>query len=170
MLRLLENQMNLWHFKKVISKFNFKRKENKRRDLLSLALLELLTFTVLFCIIWLNEVNDYTFVYFGVPADAPNVYRGYILSGAVIFCAIISIGCTHLHAKYIIRGMITICSQCRKIRLKEESWADADQYISDYSLADLSHGLCPDCSSKAMKEITDQSERIAAEGQTSAKT
>jgi DNA-binding response OmpR family regulator len=47
-----------------------------------------------------------------------------------------------------LQGIIPICSFCHKIRNDQESWQRVDQYISEHSDAQFSHGLCPECLDK----------------------
>jgi hypothetical protein len=44
-----------------------------------------------------------------------------------------------------LRGIIPICSNCKKIRDDRGYWNQLEIYISKHSDADLSHGICPDC-------------------------
>ena len=44
-----------------------------------------------------------------------------------------------------LRGIITICSACKKIRTGKESWDQIETYVRAHSEAEFSHGLCPDC-------------------------
>ncbi len=52
-----------------------------------------------------------------------------------------------------IRGIIPICSVCKKIRDDEGDWNKLEAYIHNHSYADFSHSLCPDCLAKEMKKI-----------------
>lgn len=45
----------------------------------------------------------------------------------------------------ILRGIIPICSSCKKIRDDEGYWNQIDSYIQKHSEAEFSHGLCPGC-------------------------
>ncbi|ADH85355.1 PAS sensor protein [Desulfurivibrio alkaliphilus AHT 2] len=45
----------------------------------------------------------------------------------------------------ILRGIIPICSFCKKIRDEQGAWSKLEQYISRHSEALFSHGICPDC-------------------------
>ena len=45
----------------------------------------------------------------------------------------------------ILRGILPLCSFCKKIRDDKGYWERVDVYISKYSEADISHGICPDC-------------------------
>jgi len=44
-----------------------------------------------------------------------------------------------------LRGIITICSACKKIRTDEQSWSQMEAYVQAHSEAKFSHALCPDC-------------------------
>ena len=44
-----------------------------------------------------------------------------------------------------LRGIIPICSYCKKIRADDKSWHQLERYISAHSDAMFSHGICPTC-------------------------
>lgn len=44
-----------------------------------------------------------------------------------------------------LRGLIPICSHCKKIRDDSGYWNQLEAYISKYSKARFSHGICPEC-------------------------
>ncbi len=46
---------------------------------------------------------------------------------------------------HTLRGIIPICSHCKKIRTDEGYWQQLEVYISRHSDALFSHGICPDC-------------------------
>jgi ligand-binding sensor domain-containing protein len=48
----------------------------------------------------------------------------------------------------VLRGLLPICSGCKKIREGEGYWRQIEAYIRDHSEADFSHGLCPECVSQ----------------------
>lgn len=52
-----------------------------------------------------------------------------------------------------LKGIIPICSYCKKIRTDEESWQQLEAYISEHSDALFSHALCPTCFDEQMKLI-----------------
>jgi CRP-like cAMP-binding protein len=47
-----------------------------------------------------------------------------------------------------IGGLIPICMNCKNIRDVSGSWVKIEEYISDHSEADFSHGICPECLKK----------------------
>jgi hypothetical protein len=45
----------------------------------------------------------------------------------------------------ILRGILPICSFCKKIRNEDEQWEQLEAYITRHSEALFSHGMCPEC-------------------------
>ena len=52
-----------------------------------------------------------------------------------------------------LRGIIPICSICKKIRDDKGYWNQIEAYIQKHSDADFSHGICPECAAKHYPEI-----------------
>lgn len=44
-----------------------------------------------------------------------------------------------------LRGIIPICSHCKKVRNDTGAWDRLDEYIAKESNAEFSHGICPEC-------------------------
>ena len=44
-----------------------------------------------------------------------------------------------------LKGILPLCSYCKKIRNDKEEWQEVDSYIYAHSQADISHSICPDC-------------------------
>ena len=44
-----------------------------------------------------------------------------------------------------LRGIIRICSYCRKIHNEAGAWQQIEAYVRDHSHAEFSHGICPEC-------------------------
>jgi len=51
-----------------------------------------------------------------------------------------------------LRGILPICSFCKKIRNDKGYWEQVDIYINKYSEADISHSICPECMKKNYPE------------------
>jgi phosphoserine phosphatase RsbU/P len=45
----------------------------------------------------------------------------------------------------MLRGLLPMCSYCKKIRVDDKYWQQLEGYLSDHSEAQFSHGICPDC-------------------------
>ena len=52
-----------------------------------------------------------------------------------------------------LRGIVPICSYCKKIRDDEGYWKQVEQYVSEHTEAKFSHGICPACFEKEMNEL-----------------
>jgi hypothetical protein len=51
-----------------------------------------------------------------------------------------------------LRGLLPICSSCKKIRNDGGYWEQIEIYIRSRSDAEFSHGLCPECAKKLYPE------------------
>jgi PAS domain S-box-containing protein len=49
-----------------------------------------------------------------------------------------------------LRGLLRICSTCKKIRNSVGDWEQLEAYIAMHSETDFTHAMCPDCA-KAMQ-------------------
>lgn len=45
----------------------------------------------------------------------------------------------------VLKGILPVCSFCKKIRDENDQWQSMEHYISGHSEAQFSHGFCPDC-------------------------
>ncbi len=50
---------------------------------------------------------------------------------------------THIELK-VLRGLLPICSNCKKIRDDKGFWSRVDSYIEAHSQITFTHGICPD--------------------------
>ncbi|MBN2080009.1 MAG: hypothetical protein JW838_13665 [Spirochaetes bacterium] len=48
----------------------------------------------------------------------------------------------------VLEGLLPVCSFCKKIRDRDETWYPMEKYIADHSRADFTHGVCPECARK----------------------
>ncbi len=51
---------------------------------------------------------------------------------------------THIEMK-ILRGLLPICSSCKKIRDDDGYWNQIESYIQTHAQVTFSHGICPEC-------------------------
>jgi PAS domain S-box-containing protein len=47
-----------------------------------------------------------------------------------------------------LKGLIPICSSCKKIRNDGGYWQQVEEYVAEHTEADFSHGLCDECAHK----------------------
>ncbi|MBF0328664.1 MAG: response regulator [Nitrospirae bacterium] len=55
-----------------------------------------------------------------------------------------------------LRGMIPICSSCKKIRDDKGFWEQLEGYISDHTEAEFTHSICPECTKKLYPKFYDK--------------
>lgn len=51
-----------------------------------------------------------------------------------------------------LRGVLIICSYCKKVEANPETWVDLEKYVREHSDAEFTHGVCPDCFQKIAQE------------------
>jgi PAS domain S-box-containing protein len=44
-----------------------------------------------------------------------------------------------------LRGLLSICAWCKRIRSEDGSWIDLETYVTKHSDASFSHSICPEC-------------------------
>ena len=53
----------------------------------------------------------------------------------------------------MLRGLIPICAWCeKKIRDEKGNWKRVEEYVSERSTAEFTHGMCPDCYDKVLAQ------------------
>lgn len=52
-----------------------------------------------------------------------------------------------------LQGLLPICSYCKKVRNEANYWEQVDSYLASHSTLKLTHGICPQCLDKMMKEL-----------------
>ena len=52
-----------------------------------------------------------------------------------------------------LRGLIPMCAWCRQIRDENGYWKKVEQYISEHTDAEFTHGMCEECEKKALAEL-----------------
>lgn len=118
-----------------------------------IAFWQLMTFIILILLVWINELKDGASFFFKESPHEFSVFRACILTAAVLVAAVITIGNTYLQQQRVLKSMISVCSNCHRVRLNDEVWQRLEEYIGERSLLTFSHGLCPECTKELMKTI-----------------
>ncbi len=53
----------------------------------------------------------------------------------------------------VLGGFLPICANCKKIRESDDKWVPIEEYITEHSEAEFSHGICPECAKKFYPEF-----------------
>nr|WP_319392259.1 response regulator [uncultured Desulfobacter sp.] len=56
----------------------------------------------------------------------------------------------------ILKGIVPICSHCKKIRDEKGNWNQMEVYIGKHSNAEFSHGICKECAKKYYPDIFEE--------------
>ncbi len=123
-----------------------------------IAAWQLLVFVLLLLLIWVNEMLDITALLFQVPRRAPDTMRACMASAGLLIGAVILVGNTYLQQRRLVKGLLTICSYCKRIRLPDELWQRIEEYIGRRSSIQFTHSVCPDCLARAKEEMDNESE------------
>jgi len=54
-----------------------------------------------------------------------------------------------------VRGLLTICADCKRICDEEGRRQAIEVYVRDHSEATFSHGICPDCAREWYPDLAD---------------
>ena len=54
-----------------------------------------------------------------------------------------------------LRGLLPICSSCKKVRDDRGYWNQIESYVHAHSEAAFSHSICPDCEKKLYSELSE---------------
>ena len=139
----------------------------KHDGVFTTAFWQLMSFILLIVIIWVDEVMDLSNLWFGIRPENPNFYKGCSLTIVVLCIAVITIGNTYIHQKRLIRKLLLICSNCRKVRVNENEWQHLETYVADQLQSMISHGLCPQCYEIAVKDADDYRTLFSSAGEPS---
>jgi hypothetical protein len=119
--------MGGWFFIRSILTFNF---ENHIVDFMSSGILQAISFPVLF-------VGNIMLVTGLIIINAQRLEHD-------LFKA--------MEQVKTLKGMLPICSSCKKIRDDKGYWQDVAVYVRDHSEAEFSHGICPECMERLYPE------------------
>ena len=61
-----------------------------------------------------------------------------------------------------LRGLLPICSYCKRVRGDGNYWEQVEQYIAHHSDAQFSHGICPTCFHNVVEKLDDGEKAASA--------
>ena len=128
----------------------------KIRSQQSILIWQVLILLLFLCLTTANEILDLPHLLLGDQATTWGQRSGEITVEVIIFVAVILLE-IYLFKKLlrrikILEGFLPICANCKKIR-NETQWEQMEQYISNHSLAQFTHSICPECRDKLYPEL-----------------
>ena len=131
----------------------------KSRTLRNFTIYQSIIIILFFCLTVGNEVLDIPHYVFHDAPSSVSQRLGEVTIEAVIFITVLIIqtmGFFNLYRRIrLLEGFLPICANCKKIRNNENQWEQMEKYITQHSLAQFSHGLCPECAKKLYPDLYD---------------
>jgi len=110
-------------------------------------------FLAIIAFVWARESLDLPNALFDEPPAAPDWMGASILTLGIIIIGFIITAHTYLQQQRVLKGYIRVCSYCHKVHLEDTSWEQMETFISDRTLAEFTHGVCPSCLHQVEAEI-----------------
>lgn len=136
---------------------------NRKSPFARLAFWQFILFFMLILFIWVSEILDLPAMLWNAAPSPDDYVSAYVLTLGIVVVAIVTVGHTYLLQKRIMKGILTLCTQCRKVRVNENEWEWIENYVVRHSLASVSHGLCPSCMAGEMAVAVARSNKLDAE-------
>lgn len=124
----------------------------QRRPLATVAFWQFLGFVLLLCFLWLDEVLDLSSLIYGRPSRAADIIGTCLLTAGIILIGFVTVAHTLVQQRKMLHGIVTVCSYCGKVHIDENAWSHMEEFIAERSLLEFSHGVCPTCYQKLLKD------------------
>ena len=114
--------------------------------------IELIGFSILLAVLWLDEYVDVPFRFFGALKTPlrPQEFWFEALSVLLVATAVIAATLWVFRRLRILEGFIQVCAWCRKVNVEDE-WVSFEQYLKRELDVQATHGICPECRANATR-------------------
>jgi len=113
-----------------------------------------------------NEMWDLPHYLLGDPAISVSQRTGEVFIEVSVFVFVMALEYVLftklLERMKVLEGLLPICGHCKKIRI-DDGWEQLETYITNNSLAEFSHSICPDCIKTHYPELAQRQEWQNAE-------
>ncbi len=117
-----------------------------------IAFWEGLGFFLMILLIWVDVLYGLSSLFFG-KGEPRDWMSACALTAVTIVVGFVTVGNTYLQHKRELSGLFAICSYCRKIKVNEEAWSQIEHFISEKTLANFTHVICPECEPRVWAEM-----------------
>lgn len=119
------------------------------------------------------------FFFFGYLLVLAAIARRYSLASEILLSIILLFGAMYVfigitvqsrllsEVQSTLQGILPICAKCKKIRVEDghykdpQAWKKIEEYLSERTEVEFTHGLCPDCFDEQIRDIDRIKGRIA---------
>ena len=119
----------------------------------TVALWQWLALIVLILAVLAIELLDLPALLFGAEHRPFEISRACVYCAAILIGGIVLVGHTYLQQQQVIRGLVSICSYCKKIRVDHAVWQQIEEYVGERGDVMFTHGICPDCYKTVMASM-----------------
>lgn len=112
--------------------------------------LELIGFTAMLAVLWLDEYVDVPHRLFGALKTPlrPEEFWFEALTLLVVATGVVIATLWVFRRLRILEGFIQVCAWCRKVNLND-NWITFEQYLKREHDVHFTHGICPECRAAA---------------------
>lgn len=129
-----------------------------------IAFWQFMAFVLLVALIWADAVLDLPTLLFRLPETRFNWYRACILTASVIVVGFITIAHAYVQQRKALKGLIKICSYCHRVQVDEQAWKRMEDFVEARTLAEFTHGVCPNCYQHVIEGLSDKKAAEAPPG------
>jgi hypothetical protein len=117
---------------------------------------ETLAFILIVSLIWIDELFDLPHLLLRAEATPINWRESLFESLLVSILGLVIVRYTKKLFQKIecLEGILPICSYCKRIRDGHGDWQQMEEFISDRSEAEFSHGICPECAKNVYSQFS----------------
>lgn len=114
--------------------------------------IEVLGFSILLAVLWLDEYVDVPFRFLGALKTPlrPQEFWFEALSVLLVATAVIAATLWVFRRLRLLESFIQVCAWCRKVNL-EDGWVSFEQYLKRAHDVQSTHGICPECRANASR-------------------
>jgi hypothetical protein len=106
---------------------------------------ELCGFSLIIGLLWMDEIFDLPALLLRADPTPVNIPESVLETLLVVIVALLTVVLTSNLLQNRLKGLLTVCSGCKRVRDERGDWIQMEGYISDHTSADFSHGICPEC-------------------------
>ncbi len=110
-------------------------------------------FILMICLIWAAYFFNLTEFFFAEETGRAEWFGLSLVTAIIIVMGFVIVAHSYAQQQRVLKGIISVCSYCHRVRIQETDWTNLEYYVSDHTLANFSHGICPECCQQAMEEM-----------------
>jgi len=117
-------------------------------------------FLIIIVLTWSDALFDLAHAIFGRPHQSPDLNRTAITTVVILLLWIISSYKVYMVVSRLsyLESFLHVCVWCRKIE-HEHNWLSLEEHFSRKTGRMASHGICPECSKKMLREVQPEKQR-----------